>query len=133
MGFTGRGGPLVEAGSQINTQVGGQTNPTQLFRPLQRTYGMLKHAPCPAYVYIWCVCVYMSGPHRSGFHHRGPLASRNHVIRHVNAVITHHYPEVQVLVTPFSPAFPPTVEADVHHLFTASEREINTEGLNLKG
>lgn len=88
------------------------------------------------YMYIFgvcvCECVYMSGPHGSGFHHLAPPASRNHVIRHVNAVITHHYPEVQVLATPFSPGSPPAQEADVPHLFISSGREINTEGLNLK-
>lgn len=124
----------MEVGSRINTQVEGQTNPTRLFRLLQRTYGTFAHTFCPVYVYIWCVCVcvYMSGPHGSGFHHCRPPASQNHVIRHVNAVITHHYPEVQVLVTPFSPESPPAAEADIPHLFTASGMEINTEGLNLK-
>lgn len=73
-----------------------------------------------------CVCVYMSGLRWSGFHHHTPPASRNHVIRHVNAVITHHYPEVQVSATPFCPASPPAVEADVPHLFTASGRVVNT-------
>lgn len=92
------------------------------------------HTHSARYMYIFgvCVCVYMSGPHGSGFHHCGPPASQNHVIRYVNAMITHHYPEVQVLVTPFSPESPPAAEADIPHLFTASGMEINTEGLNLK-
>lgn len=54
---------------------------------------------------IYLVSVYMSGLHRSGFHHCGPLVSQNHVIWHVNLVITHHYPEVQVLATSFRPVF----------------------------
>lgn len=74
----------------------------------------------------------MSGLHGSAFHHCAPPASRNHVIRHVNAVITHHYPEVQVSETPSSPASPPAVEADVPHLFTASGREVNTHPLRVE-
>lgn len=44
---------------------------------------------------VFGVCVYVSALYGSGFHHHVPPASLNHVIRHVNAVITHHYPEVQ--------------------------------------
>lgn len=45
-----------------------------------------------AFVYIWCVCVCarIAAQRGSGFHHHLPLASLNHVIRHVNAVITYH-------------------------------------------
>lgn len=68
-----------------------------------------------------CVCVSMSALGGSGFHHPLPPPSLNHVIHHVNALITHHYPEVQF----------PRHPADAH-LFTASGKEINREGLNLK-
>lgn len=55
-----------------------------------------------------CVRVYMSDPHGSGFHHHGSAVSRNNVIHHVNAVITHHYPEVQLLTTSFRVVVPPS-------------------------
>lgn len=77
-----------------------------------------------------CVCIYISGPHGSGFHHRDLPASRNLVIRHVNAVITHHYPEVQVVATPFSPE---SAEADIPHLFTASGWEKKHGGVEPEG
>lgn len=47
------------------------------------------------YLVCVCVCVCISSPPGSGFHHHLPLASLNHVIHHVNLVITYHYAEVR--------------------------------------